>query len=64
VAGFASLKIYDLNGKLVANVYSGNAQSKVINKINFDGSRLPAGIYISRLQTATGITEQKIIKTR
>jgi hypothetical protein len=53
-----------VNGKLVANVYSGNAQSKVINKINFDGSRLPAGIYISRLQTATGITEQKIIKTR
>ncbi len=62
--GPVSLKIYDLNGKMVASVYRGGTEQKVMHQVNFDGSKLPQGIYISRLQTASGITEQKIVKTR
>ncbi len=63
-AGPVSLKIYDLNGKMVANVYSGGTEKKVLHQINFDGGKLPPGIYLSRLQTASGVTEQKIVKAR
>ena len=63
-AGSVSLKIYDLNGKMVESLYSGQTEKKALHQINFDGSKLPAGIYISRLQTASGVTEQKIVKTR
>ncbi len=63
-AGPVSLKIYDLNGKVVANVYSGGTEKKVLHQVNFDGSKLPPGIYLSRLQTASGTTEQKILKSR
>lgn len=62
--GPVSLKVYDLNGKMLASLYSGGTEKKVLHQVNFDGSKLPPGIYLSRLQTASGITEQKIVKTR
>ena len=64
VNGLVSLKIYDLNGKMVAQVYNGMAQPKVTNKVNFDGSKLPPGTYICKLQTATGSSEEKLVKLR
>ena len=62
-SGPVNLRIYDLNGKLVANVFNGIAEKGIIQKVNFDGGNLPAGIYISRLQTTSGLIEQKIVRS-
>ena len=63
-SGRVSLRVYDMSGKLVADIYNGKAQSKIISKIDLDGTRLAPGIYIARMQTTSGIVEQKIIKSR
>lgn len=62
VAGQASIRLYNMNGSMVATVYNGYVQKGILQQINFNGIKLPAGIYISRLQTASGTSEQKIIK--
>lgn len=62
VAGQASIRLYNMNGNMVATVYNGYVQKGILQQINFNGSKLPTGIYISRLQTASGTSEQKIIK--
>ena len=63
-AGQASIRLYDMNGKMVATVFNGFVQSGIVQNTNFNGSKLPAGIYISRLQTASGTSEQRIVKIR
>ena len=63
-SGPASLRLYDMNGKLVATIFNGFVRKGPVQKVNFDGSKLPAGMYISRLQTASGFTEQKIVRSR
>lgn len=62
--GNATLKLYDMNGRLIATIFSGAVQKGSLQKLNFDGSKLPAGIYLGRLQTAAGVSEQKLIKIR
>jgi D-alanyl-D-alanine carboxypeptidase len=61
-AGAASIRLYDMNGKMVATVFNGYVQKGIHQQINFNASKLPAGIYISRLQTLSGISEQKVVK--
>ena len=63
-SGPVNISVYDLNGKLVANLFNGVAKKGNIQKVNFDAGSFPAGIYISRLQTASGFTEQRIIRSR
>ena len=63
-SGPASLRLYDMNGKLAATIFNGTVQKGTLEKVNFDGSRLPAGMYISRLLTTAGITEQKLVRSR
>ena len=60
--GQASLKLYDMNGKLVATVFNGNLQKGISQRIFFNTSKLPAGIYLSRLQNSAGIWDQKLVK--
>jgi hypothetical protein len=45
----AVLEIYDLNGKMIGRLFDGIAESGVRYKLTFDGSNLPAGIYLYRL---------------
>src|SRR6266542_5584420 len=52
--GPASLRIYDINGKLVSTVFNGVAGKGVIQQVNLEAGNLPAGVYISRLQTVNG----------
>jgi hypothetical protein len=47
---------------MVATVFNGYVQKGTLQQTNFDGSKLPAGTYISRLQTNTGSWEQKLVK--
>ena len=61
-SGTASIRLYDMNGKMVATVFNGYVQKGILQQTNFDGSKLPAGTYISRLQTSSGSWEQKLVK--
>ena len=63
-SGPVSLRVYDLSGKLVSTLFNGIAEKGIVQKANFDGSKLPAGIYISRMQTASGLIEQQIVRSR
>lgn len=64
VTGQASIMLYDMSGKMVATVFTGYMQKGVSQQINFNGSRLPTGIYLSRLQTVSGISQQRVIKVQ
>jgi hypothetical protein len=61
-SGKVSIKLFDMNGKMVASVFDGYVQKGVFQKIIFEGSKLPAGSYISRMQTSSGSSEQKLVK--
>jgi hypothetical protein len=61
-SGTASIRLYDMNGKMVATVFNGYVQKGIVQQIHFDGSKLPAGTYISRLQTSSANWEQKLVK--
>ncbi|MEP6949398.1 MAG: serine hydrolase, partial [Ginsengibacter sp.] len=59
-----NLRLYDMNGKFVATIFNGFIQKGALQNVNFDGRKFPAGIYICRLQTASGFSEQKLIHAR
>lgn len=57
VAGFISIKIYDINGKEVSELVNENLKAGEY-KINFDGRALPSGIYFYKL-AADNFTQTK-----
>jgi hypothetical protein len=57
----ATLEVYDMNGRLVEGLFSGMAEAGVEYRIDFDGLRLPNGIYVYRLQTENEVIIDKFI---
>lgn len=55
--GFVTLKVYDIMGKKIETIVSGNLSAGVY-KASFDGSNLTSGAYFYRLK-AEGFTETK-----
>ncbi len=53
---YASIKIYDFTGQQIAEVYAGMAKAGQVHEVDLDGSALPKGIYIYRLQVRGGET--------
>ncbi len=62
--GPVKLNLYDLNGKLVSKLFNSVPDKTLKQKIIFNASSLPAGVYISRLQTSSGVTEERLVKSR
>jgi hypothetical protein len=44
-------------------IYEGMLEKGIVQKVKIDSNKLPAGIYVARLQTPTGISEKKIVIT-
>jgi D-alanyl-D-alanine carboxypeptidase len=63
-SGPASIRLYDMNGKLSATIFNGFVQKDVLQKVNFSGGKLSAGMYLSRLQTISGATEYRLVRIR
>ena len=63
-SGPVNIRVYDVNGKLVADLFNGAAEKSTLQQVNMEAGNLPSGIYICRLQTATGIIEQKLVLRR
>lgn len=57
VAGFISLKVFDINGREVSELVNGNLNAGEY-KINFNGSALPSGVYYYKL-TSDNFSETK-----
>jgi len=59
--GYAELHVFDLSGKLVTKLFSGEVSGGSISRC-LDGSNLPVGVYITRLQTEREVTSVRLIK--
>jgi hypothetical protein len=59
-AGNASLKLYDVTGKLVSVLATGNHNAGV-SSIRLEGATLPSGIYMLKLATDVRTTTTKLI---
>ncbi len=62
--GHASIEVYDLNGRLVHSLFSAVAEAELDYRFEFDGSRLPNGIYLYRLTTDKEVLIDKFMIAR
>lgn len=58
VTGKMKLDLYDINGKLVKNLYEGILNNNAQQKIELQTKELPAGIYIVSLQTQNKVVSR------
>ena len=62
ISEFVTIDIFDLKGSLINNIYSGKMNSGM-QRINKNLEKLNTGIYILKINTASGISHtEKIIK--
>ena len=57
----ATLEVYDMNGRLVEGLFSGIAEEGVEYRLDFDGLRLPNGVYMYRLTTESETIVEKFM---
>jgi|GEM_PF-2827067 len=62
--GYVSLKVYDLNGRMVADLINQNLEEGEVTEVNWQANALPNGIYLARLTTPEGVKTMKLIKQR
>jgi hypothetical protein len=60
---FVSIKLYDVTGRLVENLYQGIA-SVGLNEVSFDCRNISAGIYFVQLETAEDSYSTKVVINR
>jgi len=60
----ATLEVYDMSGRKVAQVFSGMAEPTAEYRFEFDGSSLPNGVYIYRLNTNEEVITEKFMIAR
>jgi hypothetical protein len=56
---FTSLKVYDINGKLVSTLIEKNLKPGNYS-VSFDGSNLPSGVYIYTLSSGGNIQSKRM----
>ncbi len=60
VSGFVSLKIFDVLGREVATLVN-ERKSPGTYEVQFDGSKLPSGIYFYRLEAGSFVETKKLV---
>lgn len=60
----AIVEVYDMSGRLVEQLYSGNVPAAQELRMEFDGSDLPEGIYLIRFTTNEEVTTEKFMISR
>lgn len=58
--GFVSLKIFDVMGREMATIYAGNLPAGR-HTLAFDGSDLPSGTYLYRMETGSFVSTKKML---
>jgi hypothetical protein len=59
--GPVTLRVYDMNGRLVSTLFNRVAEKGSFHQVTLEAGKLAAGVYIARLQTAEGVSQQKIV---
>ena len=62
--GYTTLEVFDMSGRLVDAIFTGNAQPNSDYRFEFDGSALPNGVYIYRLTTESEVLNEKFMIIR
>lgn len=62
--GRATLEIVDLSGRVIESLFNQEVNEGQEYRLNFDGSRLPHGIYIAKLITGNQLTVKKLMINR
>jgi Secretion system C-terminal sorting domain/Beta-lactamase len=62
--GNVNMQLYDMNGKLIKQLFMGMMQKGMTKQLTLQSYELAPGIYICRLQTNAGISEHKLILIR
>jgi D-alanyl-D-alanine carboxypeptidase len=62
--GLVNVRLFDLNGKMVNQLFQGEAPGGMVRQFTISSQNLPAGTYICRLQTSAGVSQLKIILSR
>ncbi|MCA1800217.1 MAG: T9SS type A sorting domain-containing protein, partial [Actinobacteria bacterium] len=57
----ATLEVYDMNGRVVETLFNQVANANQEYRIDFDGMKLPNGVYVYRLTTDSEITVEKFM---
>ncbi len=60
VSGYTTLKVYNVLGKEVATLFSGNAEAGRLYNVKFDASNLSAGVYVYKLQSGNNVEVRKL----
>jgi hypothetical protein len=60
----ATLEVYDMSGRKVAQIFNGFADEAADYRFEFDGSSLPNGVYIYRLNTSEEVITEKFMIAR
>ena len=58
---WTSLKIFDLQGRLISDLFNEFSNSEIIHRIKFDGSKLDAGVYLLRLVSGNYSESKRIV---
>jgi len=58
--GLVDLAVYDLSGRLVSELMSGR-QSSGVHTVLFDGTGMPSGVYMLRLQSGGHSSLMKVM---
>ncbi|MBK5284924.1 MAG: T9SS type A sorting domain-containing protein, partial [Bacteroidia bacterium] len=56
---FASVKVFDVTGRVIENLYDGATAAGETYSMEFDGSRFTNGIYFLMLNTQSGVTQTR-----
>ncbi len=62
--GLVNVQLYDLNGKIIKQLFDGVVSGGMVKQLKFSPENLPVGTYICMLKTSTGISQRKIILSR
>lgn len=62
--GKVTLRVYNMNGKIVATFFQNVMEKAVQRTIDFNVQALPAGTYICQMQTNDGIIQHKMVVSK
>ncbi len=58
------LEVFDLNGKLISTVFNETVQPGKQNRVEFEGSALPDGVYISKFTSGNNSIYKRMVMMR
>ncbi len=59
--GLATLKVFNVTGEVVAELFNSNVEKGTVQIVNFDASNLTSGVYFARLTQGNNVKNIKLI---